>query len=101
MRAPVAIVDDADIFNLPTRSVSIPTVCPHCGADLTEEGSVREWGVVVYSSRGKIVKANKKKGIPFAKIECDDGFEECLDAGTVVTSYDCISCERTLTGEAA
>jgi hypothetical protein len=95
MPVKVHVIDEAQFMSLPTREVEIPDTCPHCGADLTESGALREGGFVWYSSPSYIEKADGK-AIPEDVIE-SDGFEECFDAGTAHVGYMCNACDADLT----
>jgi hypothetical protein len=99
MPVKVHVIDEAQFVSLPTREVEIPDTCPHCQADLTQSGALREGGFVWYSSPCYIDKGASGTAEEGDAIECD-GFEECFDNGTAHVGYLCDACDADLTAPA-
>jgi hypothetical protein len=73
---------------LKERVVDIPIKCPHCGADLTEEGALTVWEYQAQNYH--------------ARVEVRNNEEDVIDTGDMnegadifyVTGYKCSACDK-------
>ncbi len=100
IKVKVSIVPAKLICRLPEKEITIPSVCPECGADLTESGSLVDCGLVWYSSRGQIARDGDKSRIECdgSFIECDGSFEEYFESA-IRTDCVCSTCDHSFAGE--
>lgn len=65
--------------------IDLPDACPHCGADFSEEASIREYGYIGCTWGACIVDG---------AFDNDGSYEDCADAVISPTSLACASCRR-------